>query len=290
MKHQLKNEFLTVTINDVGAELVGLYDEKKQHEVLWQGDAAYWKRQAPILFPNVGKHYGNEYLYKGKKYPSSQHGFARDMEFTCISKDAASITHQLTSTETTKENYPFDFLLEVTHLLENDTLKIQWKVKNTGNDTMYFTIGGHPGFRVPVLPDTKLTDYHLLFEKEELSYCLIDTSTGTAMPDTTYPLPLEKKSCPITEHMFDKDALIFDNQIEWAAITYPDGSPYVSMSCKGFPSFGIWAAPGAPYVCLEPWDGRCDNQGFAGEISEKPGICSLAAGDVYEKEYSIRVQ
>lgn len=289
MKHQIRNEFLTVTINDMGAELVSIFDNARNREVLWQGDPSHWARHAPILFPNVGRHYNNQYLYNGKQYPSSQHGFARDMEFTCICASDTAITHRLISDASTWEAYPFDFILDVTHSLDGNSLKIQWNVENTGDHTMYFTIGGHPGFCVPILPDTKQTDYFLMFREDKLYYHLIDVATGTAVTDVDYPLILEDKRCPITRDMFDKDALIFDHQVQWAAIAYPDGTPYISMSCEGFSSLGIWSAPGAPFVCLEPWDGRCDNFGFEDEISNKPGICTLLPKQLYEKSYTIFV-
>ena len=94
----------------------------------------------------------------------------------------------------------------------------------------------------------------------------------------------------MTEHMFDKDALIFDDsQIDWVAIGYPDGTPYVAMKCQGFTNFGIWSLPHAPYICLEPWMGRCDDYGFSGEISEKPDVIALKAKDTFNHSYEIAV-
>lgn len=144
---------------------------------------------------------------------------------------------------------------------------------------------------MPIIENTKQTDYQLIFDKKEsLEYILVDKDTGTAIDDAVYHLELNQSRCDISEHMFDKDALIFDKgQIQWAAIGYPDGSPYVAINCKGLPNFGIWSVPGAPFVCLEPWDGRCDNRGFNGEISEKPGINCLDSGEIYNKDYKIIV-
>lgn len=289
MKRILENNTLKVSIQDLGGELSSIYDKEKKQEVLWQADPAYWKRHAPILFPNVGKHYGNHYSHKGIQYPSSQHGFARDSQFTCTQESPLSVTHTLTSSGETMKIYPFPFLLQVTHTLKDNQLEISWHVENTGEETMYFTIGGHPAFRVPVLPDTTQPDYYLLFRKDALSYYLLDPASGTARTEQAYALPLENGRCSIQKGMFDKDALIFDHQISWAAIGYPDGKPYISVSCEGFPNFGIWAAPGAPFVCLEPWDGRCDNYGFQEDISLKPGILSLKPGQHYRKSYTITI-
>ncbi len=292
MKHILENEMLRIEINDHGAELSEIYDKEKDRQVLWGADPVHWKRHAPVLFPNVGRYYKDRCLISGKTYSCGQHGFARDMEFLCTDKSENSVTHLLTSSASTKEKYPFDFKLFITHQLSGRDITVSWKVVNAGSETMYFTIGGHPAFRVPVLPGTSRDQYFLTFSgQKELTYCLLDLSTGTALPDQTRILNLENGVCRIAPHMFDKDALVFDNgQITKAGIALPDGTPYVELTCEGFPNFGIWSSSmDAPFVCLEPWMGRCDNSGFEGELSAKPGINRLDAGDVFEKSYHISI-
>lgn len=221
-----------------------------------------------------------------------QHGFARDTEFELIAAGEDFVTYRLCADEESKKKYPFDFVLEITHRLENDCLSIEWTVKNVDDKEMYFTIGGHPAFNVNILPDTDFEDYSLVFKEgiETLSYILIDAESGTALTDKTYKLELTNSKYALKKDMFDKDALIFDNgQIEWVGLALPNGKPYIALESKNFPNFGIWSKPGAPYVCLEPWCGRCDNKGFQGEISEKPGINTLKAGDVFKKSYDIIV-
>lgn len=286
----LENDFLRVKIDDHGAELVSICDKEKNREVLWQADPAFWKRHAPVLFPNVGRHYHDCYRVNGKEYPSSQHGFARDTDFVCVDTTADSVTHQMKSDEATRKTYPFDFVLRIKHILNGRKLTVCWKVVNDSNSSMYFAIGGHPAFCVPVLPDTRQSDYRLTFGwQESLTYQLLDPASGTLDGTQTYPLPLENGSCAISEHMFDRDALVFDKQIIRAGIALPDGTPYIELSCEGFPNFGIWAAPGAPFVCLEPWAGRCDNSGFTGELSQKPFLNVLEPDEMFEKAYSIHI-
>ena len=217
------------------------------------------------------------------------------MEFICVTEMDHKLEFSLTDTEKTREYFPFAFELRIGYTLTGSTLKITWEVKNQDQEIMYFTIGGHPAFRVPVLENTVQTDYKLLFEKPEgLEYKLICPGEGTADPSRAYTLSLEKLGeyygCDIGAHMFDQDALIFDEgQVQWAALGYPDGKPYVSLECRGFTNFGIWSVPGAPFVCLEPWMGRCDDYGFSGEISQKPGILKLDPSDTFQKSYEIRV-
>ena len=247
-RFKMENDRLVVTIDDLGAELVSIYDKKYSRELIWQGDPAWWKRQAPILFPNVGKFSGGEYLSQGRHYVQDQ------------------------------------------HRLDGDKVDIQWQVKNTGDHPMHFTIGGHPGFNVPVLPDTEYSDYALKFaeDQDELHFIHIDMNTGTGLPDKVYTMPLTDHKYQLRKDLFDLDALVFDGgQIRQAGIVMPDGSDYLTLLCDGFPNFGIWAAPGAPFVCLEPWCGRCDNFGYEGELQDKPGINSLNVYETFKKVYSI---
>ena len=286
----IKNEKLAVTIAAHGAELSSIYDKANDRELVWQADPAFWNRHAPVLFPNVGKYYGGHFTYNGTDYPMGQHGFARDTEFEQAASGENFVTYRLCADEESKKVYPFDFVLEITHRLNGNRLTVEWNVKNTDNKEMYFTIGGHPAFNVNVLPDTDFEDYSLVFKEgtEKLYYVLLDAESGTAIGDKVYELELTDSKYALKKDMFDKDALVFDGgQIEWAALALPDGKPYIALESKGFPNFGIWSKPGAPYVCLEPWCGRCDNKGFEGEISEKPGIIALKAGETFKKSYDI---
>ena len=263
MIHTIENDYLKVSVDDHGAELCSIFDKVHNREVIWQADPAYWKRHAPVLFPNVGRHFEEHYRINGTEYPSKQHGFARDSEFTCVDMTADSITHKLKSSDATRENYPYDFELKIKHVLEKNQVSVCWEIVNHSNEPMYFTIGGHPAFNVPAdgSADNK-EDYLLTFDgQESLTYLLLDPASGTALPDQTQTLELTDGTCKIDAHMFDHDALIFDNQIEKAGIAFPDGTPYLELTCHRFPNFGIWSVPGSSFVCLEPWMGRCDDCG-----------------------------
>lgn len=287
---KIENEFLRVEIAEAGAELTSVYDKTNGTEVLWEADGAYWKRHAPVLFPNVGKTYKNTMLINGVQYPTSQHGFARDMEFECVSEGETSASFLLKSTEETKKRYPFDFELIISYELTEKKIRVKWEVKNPSEETIYFTIGGHPAFRFAGKGEGK-TDYILKFPgKETLEYVLIDPAEEAPHPEKIHQLTLEEECYPVTEELFENDALIFDGgQIEEVWLCHKDGTPYVGLKGSGFPNFGIWSVAGAPFVCLEPWMGRCDNVGFADEISEKPNMNKLAAGEIFEKDYEIIV-
>lgn len=266
---KLENEFLCVEIVELGAEVTRIYDKANDTEVLWNGDAKYWKRHSPILFPNVGKTWKNTVLIDGVQYPTSQHGFARDTKFDCIELSEDFAVFQIKSTEDTKKVYPYEFELTVSYRLNGKELEVCWQVKNCSDGKMYFTIGAHPAFVFAKEGEVK-NDYCLKFPgKEKLDYLKLDLATGTGIPAPTYPMELKDGYHPLNEEMFEIDTFVFDNgQIEEAWLCKKDGTPYVGVRCADFPNFGIWSPAGAPFVCLEPWCGRCDNQGFEGNISE----------------------
>ena len=168
----MENENLRVQISDHSAELSSIYDKAADREAVWIGDPAFWNRHAPVLFPFVGKVNGGFYTHKGVKYPMGQHGFARDNEFECIENTENKTVHRLVSTEETQKVYPFDFAFTVTQELSGRTLTITWNVENTGDDDMYFSVGGHPAFMIPEQYDivfNKGLENHTETEKTETS-------------------------------------------------------------------------------------------------------------------------
>lgn len=283
---KIENDFLAVHLAVKGAEVTSVYDKVKQRDVLWEGNPLFWKGQSPILFPNVGKSYLGKMQINGKDYPTVRHGFARGKQFTCVESSAEKISFLLSADKNTKQDYPFDFRLYVHYSLEDKKLKVEWEVQNSSDDTMYFTIGGHPAIRFADKHEKK-SDYYLKFPgKDKLEYLLTDFETGTGLPKQTYPILLDQNRLPLSEKLFEKDALIFDGaQIEEVWLYTKSGEPYIGMKCQGFNNFGIWSVKDAPFVCLEPWAGRCDDYGFEAELSQKPGVNALEAHGIYRKEY-----
>ena len=290
--HVIENDQIKVTVADAGAELVSVIDKDSGMERMWNADPAIWNRHAPILFPFVGKVAGGEYRVGNRTYPmKNQHGFARDRVFDLVEKTDRSISHRLTSDAASKEIYPYDFILTVTHELDSGRfLKVIWEVENRGEEPMYYSIGGHPGFQVPADPGKEdRSDYFLEFPgKEKVDYILLNTENGLAVTDKGYSLVLEKGFAPIRRDMFDLDAMIFEGgQIDCVRIAGPDHKPYVSLYCDGFPYVGIWSKPQGSFVCLEPWLGRTDDDGFSGTIEEKTGEQKLAVGQSCTVSYSM---
>jgi len=286
----LENNVLRVEIAKHGAELMSIRRLSTDTELLWNGDPAHWKRRAPILFPYVGKNWQAKALVDGTVYSTSAHGFARDRDFVCESSGENRTTFLLVSDAETKKMYPFDFELRITYILDGGTLKVEWDVKNPSDRDILFTIGGHPAFCFTG-SDSPKTDYCLKFalrdEKNELVCSVLDLATGTII-DRFETVPLNDGWLPLTEELFAGDTLVMDGgQVLSAGLYHKDGTHRVTVRCEGFPNFGVWSMPNAPFVCLEPWMGRCDNYGFDRELSEKPNVNRVAPGESFRASYTI---
>ena len=251
----LENEQLKVMIADAGAELSSVYDKENRLERLWDGNPEVWNRHAPILFPFVGKVIDGKYRIGEKEYEmKTQHGFARDMEFECVEAAETSVTHRLLPTEKTKQLYPFDYELLVTHKLDAENprlLHVNWEVKNNGSDVMYYSIGGHPAFTVPVKESKERENYYLEFPgREELTYISVNPANGFVDTEKEYSLKLENGFVKFFDGLYD--TLIFDFQnIQKVRIANPDQTPYVTVDCSEFPLLGIWAKETGNFICLE---------------------------------------
>ena len=280
--HIIENESLSVTISDAGAELISVFDKKRQAERIWTGDPAVWNRHAPILFPFVGKVMGGKYRIGEREYAmKTQHGFARDMDFVCVEKTADAVAHCLSANDWTRNVYPYEFRLTVRHRLAEKTLHVVWTVENLGAERMYFSIGGHPGFLLPA--GIRKEDCFLLFPgMDELMY-ISASKAGYALSEKK---TLSSSIVPYQEDI--PDTWIFENhQVKQAGIATPDGQPYVMMNCEQFPMLAVWANPKGPFICLEPWFGRTDDEGFDGTIDQKKGIQRLEKGEEKKIAYSI---
>ena len=76
-------------------------------------------------------------------------------------------------------------------------------------------------------------------------------------------------------HSFDKDALILENsQVKEVTLYNKEKKPYLSLYFDT-PVVGLWSPPAknAPFVCIEPWYGRCDRAHYKDEYKDKDWMC-----------------
>lgn len=288
--YTLKNESIAVWVETLGAELKSLKSCADRKEYMWNADPAYWKRTSPVLFPLVGNYKNKEVLYDGHVYGLSQHGFARDMEFDVVCVKQDSILMSLHSNSETRRKYPFDFTLEIGYELMGRSVKVTWRVKNENKGRMYFSIGGHPAFNCPIQKGDKRSAYYVGFEGADKIVSRMLGEDGLAT-DTMLTYELEDGLLPIRDDLFEHDALIIENhQTHKVTLHTPDKKPYVTVSFD-CPLFGVWSVPGkeAPFVCIEPWYGRCDNTNFTGTLEDREWGNTLEEGGVFEASYTIEV-
>ena len=250
---------------------------------MWCADGAYWARTSPVLFPIVGSLKDKKYRVGDMEYTMNQHGFARDRDFELVESDGISATYMLKSDEETHLIYPFEFTLIIKYTLTGSSLKVQWTVKNDGDRMMSFAIGAHPGFNL------KDGENYFNFDNEgEISYNLID-ETGLYDANRIGTLKTQDGYVKVVNEMFDNDALIIENrQVKEVSLCNSDKKPYVTVKFTS-PLMGIWTPPkkNAPFMCIEPWYGRCDRNDFTGDISERDHENNINPGEVFETEYEI---
>ena len=291
----LKNETLKIEINLHGAELKSLQKLTTGTEYLWCADPAYWNRTSPVLFPFVGGVKNGIYRHEGKEYKIGQHGFARDREFELVSQTEDTVWFALEDDEESRKIYPFAFRLEIGYQLLSDGVKVMWKVTNPADKILYFSIGAHPAFNCPLYDGDKQTDYQILLQRKDGTCLSAYTNTvfgqGGTVTEDHEVITLENGILPITEHLFDHDArVIEDEQVQRVALLDSQKREYLAVEFDA-PLVGIWSPPKkqAPFVCIEPWYGRCDCDTFEGELKDREWEQSLLPGEIFEAEYKIVV-
>ena len=291
MQAVLENEVLKVTINYFGAELSSMVKKDTGAEYIWNADEKFWKRSSPVLFPIVGSLKNKEFVYDGKSFAMGQHGFARDMEFSLVSNNGTEAWFSLSSDDSTYEKYPFAFTLEIGYVLSGNNVKVIWKVVNEDEKQMYFSIGGHPAFMCPLNGEGKQTDYFISFDSDkDMTYSLLNENGLIAKKDNV--LATNGGKMQVTEHLFDDDALVIEgNQAQKVSLCKPDGNPYLTVAFDA-PLFGLWspAKKNAPFICIEPWYGRCDDENFSGTLETREYGQTLGVGENFEVSYDIVVE
>ena len=287
----LKNKFLTVEVNEHGAELQSI--RKGEVEYLWQGDPVYWGRRSPVLFPIVGSVWEKRYRIAGKEYEMGQHGFARDMDFTLVSQSEGEVRYCLESTEETLAKYPYPFVLEIAYKLHDNKLDVIWDVTNPSSEPIYFQIGAHPAFNYPDYSAEASERGFLSFGKNEGLECIRIKEKGCVDVDVKYPLEIPSDGLlPIASDTFDAidTIMLQDSQIDQVGMFRADGTPWLKMTFDA-PVVGIWSPPGkvAPFICLEPWYGRCDRAGYEGDYTERDWVNRLAPGESFHSVYTIEI-
>jgi galactose mutarotase-like enzyme len=267
---------LTAEVDPLGAQLSTLRD-RAGHDLLWGGDPSVWAGRAPLLFPIVGALAGGRYRLGSAAYALPRHGFARVKRFDVVGASSDAATLRLKADETTLEVYPFRFELDVSFALNGATLSVTTSVRNLGDDDMPASIGYHPGLRWPLPFGRPRSSHFIEFAMDEPDPVRRLNAAGLLTPER-HPTPISHRHLKLEDALFQDDVIIFD-QIRSRHVTYgADEGPRIRVSYPDAPYLGIWTKPQAPFICIEPWHGVADPDGFAGDFRTKPGVFTVAAG------------
>lgn len=304
MIYTLKNSEMEVQVSSKGGELVSLRDAD-QTEYIWIGDARYWKRHAPQLFPCIGRLTNNQYRMDGALHEMGQHGFLRDYELTKVESEeqdivldgvadpagAASLHLQLTSDASTRQLYDRDWTVDIFYRLCGKTLSVKFQVRNRDVRTMRFGYGIHPGFNVPLNPALRFEDYRLDFHEVSTPKQMELTERYTisgGMHDYTLE---EGRYLPLQHSLFNHDAIILKDMPHTVTLGSQKDEKKVTVTFPDMPYLGIWHAPetDAPFVCIEPWSSLPSTDGVIDEFETKPDFITVEPEETYTNSWSISI-
>lgn len=281
MIYSIENNDFYLAVKEMGAELTSFKSKKTGIEYIWDGNTDIWYGQSPILFPIIGRLLDDKYRYNGTEYSMAKHGIVRKKPFKFEKKTENSLVFCQSSDEDSLKSYPFEFDLFVEFKLTDNGLSVTHTVFNKDNKTMYYSFGAHPAF------NCKIGDYLEFSENEELLTERIDHES--ILIEEKFPINIDGKKLTITKDLFNDDALILSEyKSEYVTLKSEEHNRIIKFNFDS-PLLGIWAKPGAPYVCIEPWWGVNDNYDKKADISEKRAIMTLEANSSKAFNWNIEI-
>lgn len=290
MLYTIQNPQMRVTIDSLGAQLMSI-TAADGTEYLWGGDEAYWRNRAPNLFPYVGRLTEGRCTYGGKSYEMTRHGFANRTQFSALESGADHVTLHMEDSGETRAVYPFAFAFDLVYALSGSTLSVTYRVTNRDGKEMYFGLGAHPGFRVPLEPGKAFTDYRLTFAQPCQPWQVL-MNDDYLINGQEAPYPLEGgRSMPLRHDLFDHDAIILKNMDRTVTLSAGEGSRGVTVSYPRMRYLGVWHKPesDAPYVCLEPWLSLPSRHGVVEDLSQQNDLMALCPGETYENRWTVTI-
>ena len=287
----IENAKLRATICDKGGELISLINKENGGEYLWQGDPTYWASHSPSMFPICGRLKNGVYTYDGKEYEMILHGFVKVSTLTLEKATDTEAVFLLTENEQTLASYPFAFAYRIIYTLDDNRLKVTYRVENKDKKEMIFALGGHPAFNLPLEEGVDANTYYFEFE-QGVSPERMCISENYLFLDTYSPFSLrEGKYMAFFHHMFDNDAIFLKNAGQRVILRSSASDRAVQVDFADFTHVGFWHKPktDAPYVCIEPWDSVPALDGVPTALETKPLMNRLASGKSLEKSYTVTI-
>lgn len=289
MNYTIDNQIIKLTVNTLGAEMQSIIKDDKEY--LWQGDPTYWQGRAYNIFPYCGRLYEKTYKYDDKDYHMENHGLARYYEFELVNKSYDSLTFKFQYNEDTLTKYPFKFNFYVSYKLVFNIIRIEYKVENIDDKTMYFALGGHPGFNIPINSELNFEDYYVEFENkcnpQRINYsenCLIRDGYSDN-------LLVDNQKLYLKHDLFDNDIVQYVNADKKVTIKNDKDFRNVIVTYPDMKYVGIWhkGKTDAPYICIEPWTSLPSREWTIEDISKKDDLISLDSEKEYINSWSIEI-
>ena len=180
------------------------------------------------------------------------------------------------------------FRLTVDFTLEGSSIVKSHTVENQGDVPLPFELGGHEAYATRLLPGERMSDYFVRFEGVDvLEMFGMDEAGILTLPKVE--VPLEDGRLTKTPEQLGIDTVVLENVPGSVATLASVAHGYeVTVEFSDFPYLGIWTKAGqddARYLCIEPWSALPDARFSPRELSEKPGVRTLAPGERAVLEY-----
>lgn len=290
MLYTIYNEYLTIRIHEKGATLWSIKDVDGT-EYLWQGNPEYWEDRSPNLFPYIARMTEGKYTLQGKTYEMDIHGFAKDMIFKVEQISNSHIVFSIKHTDETFKQYPYRFCFSVIYRLEGSKVNITYYVRNDDNKTMYFGVGGHPGFNVPLAEGEAFEDYYLEFDTNS-DVKRVDFSEDCFVTGQLSEFPLEEGvKLPLVHNLFDDDAIVLTDMARSVTLISKKNNKGICVTYPNMKYLGIWHMPrtDAPYVCIEPWSSLPSRKGIVEDLETQSSLIALKSKCEYENQIGIEI-
>ncbi|MBE6811138.1 MAG: aldose 1-epimerase family protein [Ruminococcaceae bacterium] len=276
------NEFVSATFSEIGAELKSFKCDGK--EQIWYGDPQFWTGSSPVLFPICSGLKDDEFIYEGKTYTMQKHGFARRAKFDVEKVDSNTVTFLLSSDNCPQDNYPFKYEFRIVYTLVGKKLNVEYNIRNLTDGDMYFSVGAHEAYNCP----EGIDNYEIIFDQKENldAYQLV----GPLLSSETINYGKDTDTLQLDHSLFSNDCLIFKNlNSRGVILRNKTTGQQVKTQFEGFPYLLIWTAPGAPFICIEPWCGITDSTETGKQLIQKEGIEKIEKGGSFYRIHSFEI-
>ncbi len=290
MIHTLKNDYLEVEISEKGAELRSVNRKNDSFEYIWQGDPKYWEDRSPVLFPICSSLFEDSYIYDSKVYKMGMHGFAQGSDFSVIKKSGTELVLSISSNDTTRDQYPFEFEFEISYSLSGTELTVCATIKNKDSKVMPATFGAHPGFNLPLDEGASFEDYFIEFASPCTPEKIVLSKECYVTGECEKLELAEGRKIHLRHHLFIPDGIFMSEMAREVSLKSDKGTHFVTMKFDDMPYFGIWQkySNDTPFLCLEPWCAPPTNDGKTHEdLSEKEGLFKIEPNEQKTVSYSI---